>query len=472
MHADATQPWQLQAGELVAAYAQRRLSPVEALASVLARLDAVNQAINAVIARDDEAALAAAHASTERWQRGAPLSPLDGVPISAKDNIPQQGLPCRWGSRLFADHHPARDESPVALLRAAGAVLFGKTNVPEFTLQGYTDNALFGPTLNPWNLALTPGGSSGGAVAAVAAGIGPLALATDGGGSIRRPCAYTGLVGFKPGWGVVPRHDGLPEMLPGLEVIGPIARSLDDVVRILRVIAPEMTHAFDTLPAPRPLRIAHWRRIGASPVDAGIAQRIDEAAARLRTMGHRVDVTEAPTEVEDFNRRAWPVLSSTGLAAVLEPQRGRESLLTPAMASMLFAGRAWRATDLFDAQALQRALVAAMRHVFASHDFILTPACAAMPWPAAESHPASINGQAVDARGHAVFTAFANGAGLPALTLPAGAADPLPIGLQLLGPRGSDARLCALGQSFLQHQDQPWRWPALAQPSRNESLPA
>jgi aspartyl-tRNA(Asn)/glutamyl-tRNA(Gln) amidotransferase subunit A len=466
--------WQLSAGALVGAYAAGHLSPVEALRSVWARLDAVHPQINAVIARDDKGALAAAQASAQRWQQGQPLSPLDGVPISVKDNIAQRGLPCRWGSRLFAEHRPTRDELPVARLRAAGAVLFGKTNVPEFTLQGYTDNALFGPTRNPWDLACTPGGSSGGAVAAVAAGIGPLALATDGGGSIRRPCAYTGLVGLKPSWGVVARADGLPELLPGLEVIGPIARHLDDLTRLLQVIAPDMRHAFDTLPAPRALRIAHWRRIGTSPVDHAITAAIDAAAERLRALGHAVDVTEAPAEVEAFNRQAWPVLSATGLAAVMAPLRGRESALTPAMASLLVAGRACGAKDLAEAQALQRALRSAMPSVFARYDVVLTPACAAMPWAAKQSHPETIDGQAVDGRGHAVFTALANGAGLPALALPAGQADGvpnrLPMGLQLLGPHGSDARLCALGHSFLAHQAQPWRWPVLPQPLLNESL--
>jgi aspartyl-tRNA(Asn)/glutamyl-tRNA(Gln) amidotransferase subunit A len=467
-----SEPWQLQAGELVAAYAAGRLSPVDAMASVLARLDAVNPLLNAVIARDDAATLAAAQASAERWRRGTPLSPLDGVPVSVKDNIPQRGLPCRWGSQLFAEHLPARDESPVARLRAAGALLFGKTNVPEFTLQGYTDNALFGPTRNPWDLALTPGGSSGGAVAAVAAGIGPLALATDGGGSIRRPCGYTGLVGLKPGWGVVPRADGLPEMLPGLEVIGPIARSLDDLARMLQVIAPEMPlPAFAAQNhATRPLRIAQWHRIGASPVDAGIAACMAAAADRLRTLGHAVEVLEAPAEVEAFNRRAWPVLSATGLAAVLDHAalQGREADLTPAMASLLAAGRALRATDLFAAQAVQRALCDAMDRLFAGVDLALTPASAAMPWAATQSHPETINSQAVDARGHAVFTAFANGAGLPALALPAGRVAGLPVGLQFVGPQGSDAQLCALGHSFLQQHDQPWTWPALPTPSTQE----
>lgn len=453
--------WQLDACALGQAYRDGAVTPVQALASHLDRLAQVQPVINAMAWVDAEGAGQAAAASAARWQAGQPLSPLDGVPITVKDNIPVAGLPCRWGSRLYQDHVPERDETPVARLRAAGAVILGKTAVPEFTLQGYTHSPVTGTTGNPWDPALTPGGSSGGAVASLAAGVGALAIGTDGGGSIRRPAGFTGLYGFKPGWGVVPRQDGLPEILPGMEVIGPITRSARDLALVLAVIGGDAAEPWAPEPAPPAgLRIAYWRDIAGSPVDPAITALGDAAAERLRALGHAVHTRAAPGAVQAFNQRAWPVISSTGLAHVLQTH-DRLDRLTPALADMLARGRAGRATDLFAAQALVRQLQAALADVFRAHDLVLTPTSAALPWPADEPHPAHIAGQAVDGRGHAVFTAFVNACGLPALALPAGWAQHLPVGVQLVGPTGSDARLIALAPAWEAANDPAAlrRWP-------------
>jgi len=200
--------WQLSAAELASAYRDGLTTPEAALQATLARVEDINPRVNAIVTLDLDGARLAAAASTRRWCDGKPLSVLDGVPITVKDNILVRGLRATWGSKLFADFVPDADEQPIAQLRNAGVVILGKTNVPEFTLHGYTDNLQFGATSNPWDLSLTPGGSSGGAVAAVATGMGPIAIGTDGGGSIRRPAAHTGLVGFKPSRDTVPRACG------------------------------------------------------------------------------------------------------------------------------------------------------------------------------------------------------------------------------------------------------------------------
>ena len=456
--------WRLDARSLSDAYAAGSLSPLEVVRSVLARVHEVQPLLNPMTHLDEAGALAAARHSESRWQAKAPRSRLDGVPLTVKDNITVRGMPCRWGSRLYHDYLPSDDETPVARLRGAGAVLLGKTNVPEFTLLGYTDNLLHGPTRNPWDPALTPGGSSGGAVTAVASGIGPIALATDGGGSIRRPCSHTGVVGLKPGEGRVPRANGLPELLPGLEVIGPVARTVEDLLLVLEVIGPRRAPR-QTAPA-RSLRVACWRQIGDGPVDPEVLDSFDGALDQLRQDGHEVEVLPAPEVVERFNREAWPVLAGAGLERVLLPfaerlgEAGVSDRLTPAMAAMWATARHLPASAEPEAWVVVAQLRAAMAALFDRYDLLVTPSAAALQWPARETHPHIIDKRPAGPRAHAVFTAFANACGLPALALPtAPAASGLPIGMQLVGCPDSEEWLCALGRRW--ELLQPWRhrWP-------------
>jgi aspartyl-tRNA(Asn)/glutamyl-tRNA(Gln) amidotransferase subunit A len=461
-------PALLPATALAGRFAQGTLSPVAALEAALARIARLNPRLNAIVALDEAGARAAARASEARWRAGVPLSPLDGVPLTVKDNITVASLPCAWGSPLFRDFVPQRDELPVARARAAGLIVLGKTNVPEFTLQGYTDNAVYGPTRNPWDPALTPGGSSGGAVAAVAAGLGPLALGTDGGGSIRRPASHAGLVGLKPTPGRVPRCDGLPAILLDFEQIGPIARTVADLVALLAILAPAdardaASRALPpfTVPAVAPRRrILFIPRLGTHPVEPEIAVATAAAAARLAALGHQVEDGEAPFTVEETTAIFGPV-GQIGLAWLLAEKGGTPE--APMLREMAEAGRALTGTALFAALDRIAAFRRRMAAFFGAWDLILTPAAAALPWPAEQVAPPTIDGKPVGPRGHAVFTNFANIAGLPGIALPiAPAANGLPIGMQLVGPAGADGLLCAIAAEW--EAAEPWaqRWPSIA----------
>lgn len=450
--------WKLGAAALADGYRRGEFTPVDVLAQCMGRIEADNAALNAIVTLDPDGAASAAKASAERWAKGAALGPLDGVPVTVKDNIAVRGLRTTWGSRLYADHVPTIDELPIARLRAGGVVILGKTNVPEFTMQGYTDNLLFGPTRNPWNPELTPGGSSGGAVASVAAGFCPLAIGTDGGGSIRRPASHAGLVGFKPSRGRVPRCDGLPPIFLDYESIGPMTRSVEDAILATGAIsAPHprdpASEAFRDrpfiVPADAPAcRIAFAPEFGGSPVDAEIARSVAAAAEGLRKLGHRVD-ERAGFVLADRVNASWPKVSQAGLAWLLGSMPGRDGELTPAMQASAEAGRRMQATEFFDLLIAVDILRRDLGVLFSEFDLILTPSAAALPWPATEQYPGQINGQTVGPRGHAVFTGFANAAGLPAISLPcAPSASGLPIGFQLVGPFAQDGLVCAVARQY------------------------
>jgi aspartyl-tRNA(Asn)/glutamyl-tRNA(Gln) amidotransferase subunit A len=440
--------WSLTAHELVDGYRSAAFTPVDAMQSVLDRLDTVNPKLNAIIAVDRGGALHAAGESTSRWKNGSPLSDLDGVPVSVKDNLHLKGLPATWGSLLLVDFIPDRDEPPVALLRAAGMVLFGKTNVPEFTIQGYTSNLVFGPTFNPHAPGKTPGGSTGGGAAAVAAGIGPLAMGTDGGGSIRRPAAHCGLFALKSSIGQIARYGGFPQILSDFEVIGVIGRSaadLESLRQILQVPDPQDPRSLASLVAPRSLpekpRFAFMPTIGNNPVDPQIAAEVGNVARQLAAAGLAVETVEVPFDYDSVTA-AWSTVMMSGLAWYLSGVPGWEEKVNPSARAIAEGGATRTAGQLLDALATAADARRAAAEFFQHYDLLLCPATAALAWPAENVSPPEIDGKPVGPRGHAVFTAWMNVTGVPAVTVPLSMTqEGGGIGLQLVAGHGRDRDL-------------------------------
>ena len=280
------------------------------------RAQRVNPRLNALVTIDGGCG-AGRRGERARWHTGRPLGPLDGVPVTIKDNMHVRGC-TQTGAAERSPGGAERDELPVARLRKAGALIFGKTNAPEFTMQGYTDNPVYGATGNPWNPALTPGGSSGGAAALVASGGCPVALGTDGGGSIRRPAAHTNLVGYKPSRGRVPRADGLPKIFLDYEVVGPLTRCVDDAVSALKVLgAPDARDASSlvsrrrsTWRHARPFRVLYVPRFAHHPVDPA-SRRARRGGEQPRGAGTSVETAAQFDAAEAVNAR-WPMLSQVG----------------------------------------------------------------------------------------------------------------------------------------------------------------
>jgi len=465
--ATATPWWQQSAVALAAAYRRAEVSPVQVLGDCWARIEAVNPRLNALVALRREAAFADAARSAERFARGAPLGGLDGIPLAVKDNIPSADLPTTWGSPAGRDHQTAHDELALARARAGGAVVVGKTNVPEFTLEGYTSNPLFGTTRNPWNLALTPGGSSGGSVAAVAAGMVPLAMGTDGGGSTRRPASHTGLVGFKPSIGAIAREHALPPLLLDFEVIGPIARSVADVQLLFHALrGPHPADrrslaAVMAKPLPRTLRVLYVPTLAGAPVDAEVAQSCRDGARRLAAMGHSVQEGELPLDL-GFMTNGWSMVGQAGLSWLFAHHPRWRAGASAKYLEMAEAGARLPAADLWQVLETVEQLRRAVAELFTRFDLLVMPAAAALPWPADEAYPPVIAGQPVGPRGHAIFTGWVNAAGLPAVALPCEPSScGLPIGVQLISDFGSDEALLELAARFESAAPQAWRWPPL-----------
>lgn len=437
----------LTASELTVRYARRELSPVEVVHRTLERIEQLQPSLNAFAFVDADAAMTQARASEARWQHDAVLGPLDGVPVTVKDLLHVRGQPTRFGSRTRGTSAPWLDEAPaVTRLREAGAVVLGKTTTSEHGLKGRGDSPLTGVTRNPWNTALTPGGSSAGAVVATAAGLGAIALATDGGGSIRVPCALTGVIGLKPSIGRVP-HD--PPTFAGVPAqIGPVARSVSDIALALSIISrsdPRDPLHLPRLDEPRAhprslqgLRIGYSATLGYAQLDPDVAKAFEHAVELMRETGALLEPADPGfASPAPIMRTLFAARAAHTVASLTEDER---ALLDPYVAEAAREGRALDAVTYLQAEAERITLVQHMARYHERYALLITPTSA---YPAAAHDPSPM---------FAAQPSFAAPFSLtrqPALSMPCGLTrDGLPIGLQIVGKHYADASVLAAARAF------------------------
>ncbi len=434
------------ASELVGRYRDRSLSPVEVARAALDRISAIDGETNAYVLVDAESALEAARASEERWRAGAPTGLVDGVPCSIKDLVLARGWPTLFGSRTTDPDRAWDVDAPcVARLREHGAVILGKTTTPEFGWKGVTDSPLSGVTRNPWNLDRTPGGSSGGAGAAVAAGMSHLAVGTDGGGSIRIPAGFCGIFGLKPSFGRVPAWP--PGRFGTLGHVGPMARTAADAALMLTVISEPDSRDWTALPYDARdyrdgldrgmdgLRVAFSPDLGYADVDPEVAGIAAAAAESFTDLGAEV-VHESPgfEDPQAAFRTLWWAGAANGLRGLTDEQM---KLVEPDLAAVVEEGRKIALLDYIAADGERAVLGERMMAFHRTCDLLLTPALAVAAFDAGTISP-----RATDDPKWITWSPFTypfNMTKQPAASVPCGfTADGLPVGLQIVGPMFAD----------------------------------
>lgn len=458
----------------------KRLSPVEVTKAVLGRMERLEPTLHAFctvtadLAMDDAARVEAAIAN------GEPVGPLAGVPVAIKDLICTKGIRTVSGSYAYKDFVPDEDDIVVERLRAADAIILGKTNVPEFGYSGVGQNSVFPTTRNPWNPELTSGGSSAGSGASVAAGMGPLALGSDGGGSVRIPSSFCGIYGLKGSMGRVPLYPGTKdERYPGisswesLEHIGPMTRTVADTALLMSVIAGPDPRDRMSLPDSgidwlgctsgdiRGLRVAYSSDWGYAAVDPQVRAVVGQAVRVFsEDLGCIVDEVDPgwPHPYEAF----WAIVANEsdlrGLRAMVD-RVGAENM-TPHIVE--FIQTEWTAEQFTDASMVRKAVQNKMWRLMQNYDLLLTPTLAVPPFPVGIQGPTTIDGREVEPFEWLHFTYPLNFTGQPAASIPAGwTNDGLPIGLQIVGRHQDDATVLRASAAF--EAAAPWahRWPEI-----------
>lgn len=443
---DQLELYELTAEEAAAEIRARRLSPVALVDAVLDRIDQLNEELSCFVTVDHAGARAAARVAEAEVLAGAELGSLHGVPYSVKDLIDVRGLPTTRGAVPFAATLAQADSPVTTLLRQAGAICVGKTTTPEFGWSFVTDSPLSGRTVNPWCADRTAGGSSGGAAAALAAGMGPIAVATDGGGSIRLPAAFVGVVGLKPTSGRVPTYP--PSDLGTLGHLGPMARSVRDVARLLDVLTGHcsggpgpMEQACDR-PAEH-LRIGYSASINEGPVDPDVRSVVDAWVSDVMATG--ISVTSFDLTIEGVEE-TWDRLYAQAITRqvdALDPSVRRQ--LSPQLRAFVDSAHALPRSAGPEAELTRRRVVAQADHVFGDFDLVITPTTSTVAFDASLEHPGTVGGKAVGLTDWARLTQVWNLTGFPAISVPAGLTDAgLPVGVQIAAPHNGEPALLAL----------------------------
>lgn len=447
----------------------RELSPVDYVRAVLSAIEASQDHLNAYVTVCPAEALEAAQTAEDAAKRGTSFGPLHGIPVSVKDLVAVDGLYNKQGSLLFAEDVADHDAPAVARLKAAGAIVVGKTTTPEFGHKGLTDCLLTGITRNPWHLDHTPGGSSGGASAAVAAGLAPLAVGTDGAGSIRGPAASAGIVGLKPTRGWVP-HEARGEPFSNQSYTGPMTRTVSDAALMLDVMAgPDTCDPWSLAkgePPPQPalygndltgLVIGYAEKMANPEIDPEVADNTAAALAVFEDLGARIE--PVPDDI-DWAEPAGRVLYQSAfhvMTGAMTPEEREQ--LTPSLQTFAEWGGKFTLADRAAAEAARGALYHRVQDLMSTFDFLMSPTAACPPLKADfdATSDVVINGQpcGITRQSWTAYQYPFNLTGNPALSVPSGFTKAgLPTGLQIIGPWWSDHQLLRLGARL--ESAKPW----------------
>jgi len=458
--------------ELAKLIQAKELSPTQLMSATLERIEAVNPQLNAFVALRPDEAMAEAKVLEKRIKDGDTPGPLAGIPIGVKDLEDVKGMATTFGSIPYAQNRAARDSVQVSRLKAAGAIVVGKTNTPEFGFTGFTKNRLFGVTKNPWDTTRTPGGSSGGSAAAVASGMVPLATGSDAGGSVRIPCAYSGCFGFKPTYGRIPFGPVDRLLMTRTWNMGPIARTVTDAALYLDCAAGY--HPTDPQSLPKPersfvtalSRLKPGLKIGFSPtlgyarVEGEILKPVKAATRVFAEMGHHVEDWDGrfPDVTEVWSRL-------TNLEVYGQVHEDLEEIrpeLNRTLASAMDLAKEMTCDNLLENQKTQSEFNRALEAYFDQYDLLLTPTVPTEAFGAKGPPPTEIDGEVVPILWAVAFTYPFNVSGHPAATIMAGLTPAgLPAGLQIIGPRHQDERVLQAAYAFENATSWMDQWPPI-----------